>query len=198
MNVCLGAGYSGSRIHLRDGRVCLTLPGTPTSDDAQIDFWRNNFEFKRSRSLELNNAYTWTTECDQVNSVLVTDYNVHITIEGLAQEQLTITCCGKNNTVVLDGNDLGKLTIYDRGHNTTIDLSQQEQSTCTYETTPTTKLIQALCSAPSCCTCTAASATKAFYPCGHWGICQQCANTNPSMCCPICRGVGRMISLFVV
>jgi hypothetical protein len=192
MNLILGAGFSGTTIGRKGGKVCLRLP---SNFHCYGDVSTGCFTLASSLG---PSAVEWMPNYSHIASIEVNDTDVQITIENLDQKQLSISCTGKRSRIVFRNNRLCHLAIYDRGQHNTLDMSQQSPLNATYNLNETTRLLQVATGAPLCFCCQENSATQAFHPCGHWGICKGCSPNMNTPNCPICRQrPTRMISLFV-
>jgi len=193
MKLHLGVGFSGTTISGGGKRLSIHLPA---QFECRGNFWTDDVVLE---AVENSEPTEWRPNYPFLESLDIQDNNQHIVVENLDQSELVLCCSGKNNRIVLRNNRLDKLTIFDRGTNTTLDLTQQGGLNAAYDLNATTKLLQHCQGAPVCFCCQDNQASQAFHPCGHWGICQSCSRNINSTSCPICRQkTSRMISLFVV
>jgi len=140
----------------------------------------------------------------QVHCIEITASNIKITITGnhTPHRTFTVRTIGARNAVVFRDNTFAGLHLLDTGQHTKFDLAHQASLPLHMDTCSSTKVLFARTSGPLCSICYGSEATRFFQPCGHWGVCADCATRSAQQLtqkCAICRtDTQQILPLYVV
>jgi hypothetical protein len=187
----------GAAIKYVGGSIKMDIRVSEKSQNVNFNFWSHEFIFNES-GFE-SRSHRWDTNYTHVDKLQIESscQNQTFLIEGLRQKELTILVRGSYTKVVLRNNDIDNITIIDQGCENLFDFTQQILKHTHMDFNSSTRYVYPTITAPICFCCTDSVATKVFQPCGHWGVCTECAKNTVAKC-PICRQNCHTASLFVV